>query len=229
VKKKYLLITTIVLFILGSTLVMAALWPSRYEEVDRELPTEMTVGEGIELLPAYRLIFRYTPTLKVGMQNSFHLQVITLGEDPTGSQSLWSHYRVELVVHVEINNPEIRTEPFGHIHLPWLARAGLASTWNVYSNSPIETSAVLWLFVHVTSLSGATEEEIPLYAIPLVLRSITVLGMSTILATVVGGFCIFISIVTAGLFVYSSAISGSGKGKFGKRALKLSRKNGKRK
>ncbi len=188
---------------------MAALWPSHFEEISRDLPTELTVGESTAILPAYQMIFHYVPTLKVGMQNNFHLQVSSPGTPTSGSPSLWAHYRVELIAHLEVNNPGVLTEPFGHIHIPWLTGTGLASTWNVRSNSAVQTTAVLWLFVHITSLSGGTEDEVPLFAIQLELRSITVLGMSTVMATVVGGFCIFISIVTAGLFVYWAAKNGS--------------------
>ncbi len=211
-KTKTLFILPLLFFIFGSALVLFTLWPTQFANIERDFPTQIQIDDENLSIPAYRMVFRYIPCLKAGIQNAYRLQLIHLDDGTESSYpGTWESNTVELIVHLEMENPNFIVEPFSHVHLPWRAGEGIATTWNVRADIAARSSANLWIYLHLMPFSGDPELEIPLFAIKINQISQTILGMRVDLAVVVGGIGIFIAIISATLMVFFRI----GKGKQG--------------
>jgi hypothetical protein len=214
VKPKYLFFFSVAIFLMGCGLVLAALWPSHYEVIERDFPQDVQVGDATLTLPGFQLIFRYTPSMKVGVTDSYQLQLVRVaGGANSVLPNIWSRYKVELVTRLEMNDPGFVVEPLGQIHTPWQAGYDVSITWNVRPDRATQSEVTLWVYLDMTQPSAQDVITIPLFAIKLDLQAASICGMRAELAIVMGGIGIFLAIlVTAfGIFLRQKNISNQKK------------------
>lgn len=186
----------LVLFLVSVALLVAGLGKVGHFSSRLTFPAEVeTLSNGIIPLPDFALILELPKRIKLGTVEHLQLRLSPNKLDTNQDVDIFSRYSLALESRLDLIGGV--STPQGLISAPITSGRTLVFVWNVQAESANDLTGTIWLYLSVMHLGKGAGEELALYALPIEIPLITILGLSTDVAIVLAGFGILISFMTS--------------------------------